>query len=284
MILSYHPCFEADKNILCAGREPDADDLAAIRAAHAVILPQGCRASLYELARNNCNHVFPNFDSRFQYEGKIGQVQLFQEKNVPHPRTETYPNINTFVEHYGEITATPEFDFPFVFKFDWGGEGYQVYLIQSASEFIDILQTARDYEDSGHTGFIIQEYIPSTRRSLRVVVIGQTLISYWRVQSGGRSFCSNLARGAVIDAQADPELQALAMTSVRAFCSRTGINLAGFDLLFSSQTNRGTPLFLEINYYFGRRGLGGSEKFYEILVMEIEKWIDRIGLRSARTC
>jgi ribosomal protein S6--L-glutamate ligase len=283
MILSYHPCFEADKNILCAGREPDADDLAAIRAAHAVILPQGCRASLYELARNNCNHVFPNFDSRFQYEGKIGQVQLFQEKNVPHPRTETYPNINTFVEHYGEITATPEFDFPFVFKFDWGGEGYQVYLIQSASEFIDILQTARDYEDSGHTGFIIQEYIPSTRRSLRVVVIGQTLISYWRVQSGGRSFCSNLARGAVIDAQADPELQALAMTSVRAFCSRTGINLAGFDLLFSSQTNRGTPLFLEINYYFGRRGLGGSERFYEILVMEIEKWIDRIGLRSART-
>jgi ribosomal protein S6--L-glutamate ligase len=283
MILSYHPCFEADKNILCAGREPDADDLAAIRAAHAVILPQGCRASLYELARNNCNHVFPNFDSRFQYEGKIGQVQLFQEKNVPHPRTETYPNINTFVEHYGEISATPAFDFPFVFKFDWGGEGYQVYLIQSASEFIDILQTARDYEDSGHTGFVIQEYIPSTRRSLRVVVIGQTLISYWRVQSGARSFCSNLAKGAVIDAHSDPELQALAVTSVRAFCSRTGINLAGFDLLFSSQTNRRTPLFLEINYYFGRRGLGGSERFYEILVMEIEKWIDRIGLRSART-
>jgi ribosomal protein S6--L-glutamate ligase len=283
MILSYHPCFEADKNILCAGREPDADDLAAIRAAHAVILPQGCRGSLYELARNNCNHVFPNFDSRFQYEGKIGQVQLFQEKNVPHPRAETYPNINTFAEHYGEITATPAFDFPFVFKFDWGGEGYQVYLIQSASEFIDILQTARDYEDSGHSGFIIQEYIPSTHRSLRVVVIGQTLISYWRVQSGARNFCSNLARGAVIDAQADPELQALAVTSVRAFCSRTGINLAGFDLLFSSQRKRRTPLFLEINYYFGRRGLGGSERFYEILVMEIEKWIDRIGLRSARS-
>jgi ribosomal protein S6--L-glutamate ligase len=283
MILSYHPCFAADKNILCAGREPDADDLAAIRAAHAVILPQGCRGSLYELARNNCNHVFPNFDSRFQYAGKIGQVQLFQEKNVPHPRTETYPNINTFVEHYGEITAAPAFDFPFVFKFDWGGEGHQVYLIQSASEFIDILQTARDYEDIGYTGFIIQEYIPSTHRSLRVVVIGQTLISYWRVQSGVRSFCSNLARGAVIDAQADPELQALAVTSVRAFCSRTGINLAGFDLLFSSQRKRRTPLFLEINYYFGRRGLGGCERFYEILVMEIEKWIDRIGLRSART-
>jgi ribosomal protein S6--L-glutamate ligase len=283
MILSYHPCFEADKNILCAGREPDADDLAAIRAAHAVVLPQGCRGSLYEMARNNCTHVFPNFDPRFQYAGKIGQVRLFQEKNVPHPRTETYLNLNTFAEHYGAVTATPTFDFPFVFKFNWGGEGYQVYLIQSASEFKDMLQIARDYEDSGHTGFIIQEYIPSTHRSLRVVVIGQTLISYWRVQSGARSFRSNLARGAVIDAQADPELQALAVTSVRSFCSRTGINLAGFDLLFSSQRKPSRPLFLEINYYFGRRGLGGSERFYEILVMEIEKWIDRIGLKSART-
>ncbi len=282
MILSYHPCFETDKNILCAGREPNADDLAAIRAARAVILPQGCRRSMYEMARNNCTHVFPNFDSRFQYAGKIGQARLFQEKNVPHPRTEAYPDLNTFMVHYGAVTATPAFDFPFIFKFDWGGEGYQVHLIQSASEFKDILQTAKDHENSGHSGFIIQEYIPSTHRSLRVVVIGQTLISYWRVQRGSRTFCSNLARGAVIDAQADPEVQALGVTSVKEFCSRTGINLAGFDLLFSSQGTRRIPLFLEINYYFGRRGLGGSQRFYEILVMEIEKWIDRIGLRSSR--
>jgi ribosomal protein S6--L-glutamate ligase len=268
--------------MICAGREPDADDLAAIAAAHAVILPQGCRRFLYEMAHNNCGHVFPNFDSRFQYSGKIGQVRLFQENNVPHPRTETYPNLNTFVKHYGGLAATPAFDFPFVFKFDWGGEGYQVYLIESASEFKDLLQTAGDYEHSGHAGFLIQEYIPSTYRSLRVVVIGQTIISYWRVQSGNRSFCSNLARGAVIDANSDPELQTLAKTSVKAFCTRTGINLAGFDLIFSSQRKRSIPLFLEINYYFGRRGLGGSERFYEILIAEIEKWIDRIGLKSAR--
>jgi ribosomal protein S6--L-glutamate ligase len=282
MILSYHPCFKADKNILCAGREPAEDDLAAINAAHAVILPQGCRQSLYQMAHDNCGHVFPNFDSRFKYAGKIGQIRLFQEKNVPHPRTETHLNVEAFAGQYGGFPAKPAFDFPFVFKFDWGGEGYQVYLIQSASEFEDILQLAKDFEDSGHTGFIIQEYIPSDNRSLRVVVIGQTVISYWRVQSNTRSFCSNLTRGAVIDAHADPELQALAVASVKAFCSRTGINLAGFDLFFSSRSKSSTPLFLEINYYFGRRGLGGSERFYEILIAEIEKWIDRIGLKSAR--
>ncbi|MGD8448790.1 MAG: hypothetical protein PVF36_06115 [Desulfobacterales bacterium] len=282
MILSYHPCFKADKNILCAGREPSADDLAAIQAAYAVILPQGCYRSLYEMARNNCRHVFPNFDSRFKYAGKIGQVQLFQMENVPYPRTEVHLNVNAFAEHYGGFPPKPAFDFPFVFKFDWGGEGYQVYLIQSDSEFQDILQTAKDYEDSGHTGFIIQEYIPSGNRSLRVVVIGQTLISYWRVQSNTRNFCSNLSKGAVIDTHSDPDLQALAAQQVKAFCSRTGINLAGFDLLFSSREKSNPPLFLEINYYFGRRGLGGSERFYEILIAEIEKWIDCINLKLDR--
>jgi ribosomal protein S6--L-glutamate ligase len=279
MILSYHPCFEADKNILCAGREPCAEDLAAIKAARAVILPQGCRQSLYQMVHDNCKHVFPNFDSRFKYGGKIDQVRLFQEKNVPHPKTEIYLNIDAFAGHYGGFPEKPAFDFPFVFKFDWGGEGYQVYLIQSASEFQDILQTAGDYENSGHFGFIIQEYISCNNRSLRVVVIGQSVISYWRVQSNTRSFCSNLTRGSVIDAHSDPDLQALAVKGVKEFCSRTGINLAGFDLLFSSRNRQKIPLFLEINYYFGRRGLGGSQRFYEILIAEIEQWIDRIGLR-----
>jgi ribosomal protein S6--L-glutamate ligase len=282
MILSYHPCFEADKNLLCAGREPDAGDLAAIKAADAVILPQGCYQSLYEMAHNNCGHVFPNFNARFEYAGKTGQARLFQENNVPYPRTEIHLNIDAFAGHYGGFPSKPAFNFPFVFKFDWGGEGYQVYLIKSAPEFKDILQTARSFEDSNHAGFIIQEYIPSNNRSLRVVVIGQTVISYWRVQSNNQNFRTNLAKGAVIDTDADPDLQEMAVKSVKAFCSRTGVNLAGFDLLFSSDRKNRIPLFLEINHYFGRKGLGGSERFYEILIAEIEKWIDGIGLKLAR--
>jgi ribosomal protein S6--L-glutamate ligase len=65
MILSFHPLFEADQNIICAGREPNAEDVAAIRAAKAVILSQGCYPSLYEIVRANCPNVFPNYDARF---------------------------------------------------------------------------------------------------------------------------------------------------------------------------------------------------------------------------
>jgi len=33
-------------------------------------------------------------------------------------------------------------------------------------------------------------------------------------------------------------------------------------------------LFLEINYFFGRKGLGGSEAYYKLLQQEIDRWIN----------
>lgn len=278
MILSYHPCFEADRNRLCAGRKPGTDDLSAMLAADAIILPQGCHESLYTMARSNCKHVFPNFDAKFKYKGKIGQIQLFQKTNTAYPRTETYLNMNTFSIHYGGSPKKPIFDFPFVFKFDWGGDGDHVYLVQSVENFSKVLQIAKKYETSGQKGFIIQEYIPANKRSLRVVVIGQTIVSYWRVQRNTDHFLSNVAKGAMIDYDTEPDLQKTAIKSVKNFCSQTRINLAGFDILFSSQAKVKTPLFLEINYFFGRQGLGGSEKFYDLLIKEIMKWIESLGL------
>lgn len=278
MILSYHPHFEADANRLCAGREPGAADLAAIREADAVILSQGCYESLYRMARSNCKHVFPNFDAKFDYKGKIGQIQLFQKTNTAHPKTETYPNMDAFSIQYGDSPDKSTFDYPFVFKFDWGGEGDHVYLIQSLEHFSKMLQTARYFEYSGQKGFLIQEYIPANHRSLRVVVIGRTIVSYWRIQHDTDHFYSNVAKGAKIDYDAHPDLQKAAVKSVKDFCRQTKINLAGFDILFSFRSKVKIPLFLEINYFFGRQGLGGSEKFYDLLTKEIMKWIESLGL------
>ena len=159
MIISYHPFFTADKNLLCAGRSPDSKDLAAIRTADAVVLPQGCTRSLYQMARQNCSHVFPNFDARFDYPGKIGQAALFHQTRVPCPATETFCDLDIFFKKYGNAPLTVNVDFPLVFKFDWGGEGDHVYLIPSAAELYNVLQIADNFEKSGRSGFLIQEYI-----------------------------------------------------------------------------------------------------------------------------
>ena len=71
----------------------------------------------------------------------------------------------------------------------------------------------------------------------------------------------------------------------RRFGRQTGINLAGFDFLFNTaaiDTGEIQPLLLEINYFFGRRGLGGSDTFYRLLESEIEKWLENVK-RSNRS-
>jgi ribosomal protein S6--L-glutamate ligase len=273
MIVSFHPLFEADKNIICAGREPGADDLASVKAADAVILPQGCRQSLYEMARDNCRHVFPNYEARFNYPGKIGQMRLFQKNGTAHPHAEMYQLLADFKQQYGETPTKIVFELPCVLKFDWGGEGETVYLINSLAELKQALQKAADFEKSGQKGFLLQEYVPTEGKTLRVVIIGQTIISYWRIQENTDGFKSSIASGARIDASLQPRRQNVAKVFVKNLCNKTGINLAGFDVIFAPVKAYIKPLMLEINYFFGRKGLGGSEAYYEILKKEIRSWL-----------
>ena len=287
MILSFHPCFEAGRNIICAGRKPGAADLAAIRAADAVILPQGCYESLYRMARSGCANVFPDYRARFDYLGKTGQTRLFRKVRAAHPKTEWYGDVKALTgDSAGGSVGLPEtpvgIGYPCVFKFDWGGEGDNVYFISSPESLRVVLQKAVTFERTGQKGFILQEYIPSQNRSLRVVSIGGRMVSYWRVRNAEEPFQASLAKGAVLDHDSDPDLQQKAVASARRFCEKTGINLAGFDFLFSSEGNAIEPLFLEINYFFGRRGLGGSENYYRMLIAKINRWLGSLGLSTGR--
>ena len=58
-------------------------------------------------------------------------------------------------------------------------------------------------------------------------------------------------KGAVVDAVSGSIRRTAAEKAVKQFCAETGINLAGFDLIFSTlsetEKDRHKPLFLEIN-------------------------------------
>ncbi len=276
MILSFHPIIEADQNIICAGREPNEADLAAIEQADAVILSQGCSRALYRMARRNCPHVFPNLDVRFDFPGKRGQIDLFRRLGIAHPGTCWYPSVVAF-----DKAAAPP-GFPAVVKFDWGGQGETVFKVACRRDLAAALCRAAAFESSGQRGFLVQQYIPFERRSLRVVVIGARLISYWRWQPDSGQFGTSVAGGAQIDHDADPKLQAAARSVVWRICAQTGLQLAGFDFIFNRYDQAGgtpEPLALEINYFFGRTGLGGSDAYYRILEAEVRKWLAGLALK-----
>ena len=112
MIVSFHPLYEGHQNITCAGRKPSAEDLAAVQAADAVVLPQGCYPSLYEMARTNCRHVFPNYDVRFRYPDKIGQINLFRDFHIAHPASHLFLNTASFHEAFSKRPSKIHLKYP----------------------------------------------------------------------------------------------------------------------------------------------------------------------------
>lgn len=281
MILSFHPCFEGDQNRLCAGRMPDRQDRAAIQSANAVILPQCCPEPLYRMACSHCRRVFPNYDARFAYPGKTGQIRLFRTLGIPHPRTTIFANARPLQR----LSALQKFRFPLIFKFDWGGDGDMVYFLKDVEALSLRVRHAAEFERSGQSGFLLQEYVPSRNRSLRVVVMGGRLFSYWRIQPDPADFRANIAQGADMDTDADPQGQAAGRRWVRSLCRAAGINLAGIDLIFRAGEGFQAPYFLEINYFFGRRIFGGLSGYYDHLTSSIRDWLCRFddGLSPART-
>ena len=278
MVLSFHPNIVARRNILCAGRLPNDEDRSAICQACAVIVPQGCSETLYRMCRKNCSHIFPNYDARFDFPGKLGQARLFQKAGAPFPRTYPFETVSLYHEYLGTNAHGGPLGFPSVFKSDWGGEGDEVFLLKTPKALEEALARARRLEESGQKGFSLQEYVPCGGRSLRVVVIGEEFLSYWRVQPDPSQFVTSLKVGAIIDHEADPRLQEAGVAAVSDFCAKTGINLAGFDLLFSQNEKEARPFFLEINYFFGRRGLGGSLRYYDLVDRAVGAWLNTLGL------
>ena len=151
-------------------------------------------------------------------------------------------------------------------------------MVENAEALREALQRMQIAEQSGQNGFLLQEYIACGGRSLRVVVIGGEFFSYWRVQNDPTQFLTSLSAGAIIDHKADPELKKAGEAVVADFCLKTGINLAGFDLLFPQREKKAFSFFLEVNYFFGRRGLGGSLEYYKLVDRAVQAWLSSLGL------
>jgi ribosomal protein S6--L-glutamate ligase len=279
MIASLHPCITKDINILCAGRSLTDREKKRLQKARAVIVAQGVTAEVYRECRRLVPHVFPNYDLRFPLEGKVGDSLLFEYYQVPHPRTLLFDNPEDLLKTFPDLEALPSLiaGHPYVFKANLGGEGAFVFLIHSVEELREKLALLPRI-GQGDRGFILQRKVDHGGRDLRVVFMFDTCYAYWRVQPDPAVFQTNQSRGAAIVPIGDAPLKRKAVQAVQDFCLASGINLAGFDLVFDKKNKPATPLFLEINYYFGRKGLGGSLRFYELLAQAADRWLASLGL------
>lgn len=271
MILSFHPCFIADAQIILGARKLDSTDRSLIQGAEAIILPQTCSVSLYRACRASSAFVFPNYDRRFQYPGKTGQSRLFEKMHWPHPKTRRWKSAKALMKNPMEP--------PFLIKVDRSHEGAGVWLIRNRAELEPAL---RRLDEWGRPPFITQELILCRGNVLRVVVLGRRFSCYWKRPEGPGRMVTTVSRGARIDQQWKPDLREKGVGRAEKICDASGINLAAMDFVFSMAEPDPQPLILEINYFFGRRGLGGSLTYYRMLYKALREWLQERGIDPKR--
>jgi ribosomal protein S6--L-glutamate ligase len=273
MILSFHLRVKGDVNLrLTPAGLFTEKEARTIASARAVVVSQHIKSHQYEFCKARSPNIFPNYTHRFGFEGKHANIQLFRRFNAPHPETVCYESVEDFTTRHFK-NQEPLMPFPFVLKGDRGGGGWAIFLVRNQRELMDRLEILGDTYLHATRRFIAQAFVPHGGRDLRVVVIGKIMKAYWRCQHKPGEFRNNVGRGAVINYDLHPELTRKGIRCVEDFCSKTGINLAAFDVLFDRSHAESEPLLSEINFLFGRKGLGGSPRFYELLNQAVLEWV-----------
>ncbi|GKT08296.1 RimK family alpha-L-glutamate ligase [Desulforhabdus sp. TSK] len=259
--LSFHPAIRMEENLPLFEPIDVAPVQRLIQEAVGVILPGYISPWRYrEITRWACDW-FPRLETRFTCVGKVAQIRLFRELDVRHPESRLFdstPELLAFFRQWGS-----PWGYPLVLKGDRGGGGSTVFPIYSPA---DISRHCAHL--SPHEPALLQQWIVHGGRDLRVVIYGDFAVSYFRMGDG--RFYNNVCRGGRLDHEAYPEDQQRGIEAVQNFCQRSKIDIAGFDLMFPDD---GPPVFVEINFHFGRKGLGGSAGHYRYVRRAVDHWI-----------
>lgn len=139
---------------------------------------------------------------------------------------------------------------PFVAKHPKASMGEGVLLIRDRADWQRYCANAEV--------LYVQEYLPIDR-DIRIVVVGDQVVSaYWRRQAD-QGFYNNVARGGWVSHEAVP---AAAIELALQVAHDLGVNHAGFDIAWVG----GHPYLLEFNRLFGNQGLAGSDALKDAIL------------------
>ena len=204
-----------------------------IQAADWLLFPEYWQVGV--LAFGLRKQIFPSLSSYYLGYSKTEMTYAFQAvcpENVP--ITQILPHTESAIEQ-----ILDEFTFPVVGKGVRGARGYQVWLIENRQELLDYA--------AQHPLLYIQEYLPIDR-DLRVVVVGQDIVTaYWRIAPPG-GFHNNVSQGGEVSFEDIPQN---ALDLVAQVATQLDINHAGFDVAIAD----GHPYLLEFNMRPGNEAL-----------------------------
>jgi len=271
-IVSFHPLIKGKVNSSVAGKSVlTSRQLRLIKNADAVILPEICPKFLYYAVQEFQKPCFPDQRIRYECQDKLSQIRFFEVNRIPHPKTLIFPDLHSLMESTGKNSW--ELGFPFVIKLPWSHEGDGIFVIEDKDAFtIQLPQIQKKI--SKDEAVIAQKFVPTKGYVLRVVVFYDKLVPYWKV---GKGPIISISKGAKVMRDLFPELKEKGMDSVKEVKSKIRVDLAALDMIFDMERPT-LPLWLELNFSFGRRGLGGRRGFYDLLLRAVKTWLQDLAL------
>ncbi len=155
---------------------------------------------------------------------KLYTHQILAENNLPVPKTMLvkFPvNVNLVEKHLR---------FPIVVKTLSGSQGSGVFLSETKSSFIDLMQLIEATNKTAN--IILQEFISGSKgRDLRVITIGGRVVSSMQRIAGEGDFKANFSSGGKVEQfSITPEIEWMATQTSQIL----GLEIAGIDLLFDA--------------------------------------------------
>lgn len=240
----------------------DARSKDLLRKAAGVLMPKYFSPIRYRQVAELAPNHFPRLGPRYLYRGKASQIRLFRAQGLPHPQTVIYDHPLQLLQDCSR-SGLPFV--PCVLKGDRGGGGSAVFPIHSWSDLEQKIQLLPENEP-----VLLQEWVHNQGMDLRVVIVGELTESYFRIGNGG--FYNNVAQGGRIDHDIFPDKQILGRKMSRTLVQAAGIDVAGLDIMFSAHS---PPLFIEINFLFGRKGIGGRLGYDRLFWQAVQTWMQK---------
>lgn len=278
-LCSYHPAIEAEVNLLLTSQRPlDEHDQQAVASAGAVLLPQAPRVDLHDLVRAHAKPHFPNMDIQLSLDGKVGNHRLFTRLGLDQPQTAEFPDLKAAAKAWREGAVPGNGGLPLVAKGASGGEGRNVFLAQNPEELLALGPRLETSCRRGPQGLVLQEFIDTNGRDVRVIFIGGWQDAFWRVAKDGE-FRSNLSQDGRIERQGNQTELLAAVELAEQLREAAHLDVAAVDLVVEPG---GRPLLLEINFAFGREAIGGTDRFLALYLHAVRGWLTGLGLDPAR--
>lgn len=273
MLLSFHPIIKADINLSVAGKSfLSKKAIEAIKKADAIILPQIAPLFLYEMVIEREKPHFPDQSLRFRWKHKADQLRSFDEWEIPYPKTLIFESFESFLEaNPDEISSL---GYPFFLKSALEHEGEGIFLVKDEEDLTRIRTDLPAWLLSGP--ILAQRCVSTHGYVLRVVSLYKLHLAYWKKDD---SEIVSISRGARIIRHYRKDLIQKGIEEVTRLKGKARLDLAAVDIVFDMDSSS-SPYLLEINFFFGRKGLGGRKGFYKLLLKAVQSWIEEIGLRQ----